>query len=269
MKKVIIGILTVFLFLSCEEVIDVDLETAPPRLVVEASINWVNQTNGTNQQIRLTQTAPYFDTEVPPANNAEVFILNEAGDRFDFIEDGNSGFYICTDFEPVIGSTYFLTVIYEGETYTAEETMLPVPSFEYVTQSDGEVFSEEFIELKAFFQDPPNEENYYFYTFDAENDNTIDVIEDRLVDGNEIFAFFASEELSVGEDVEISLYGVSKRYFSFMSTLLDQTGTDGGGPFETQPATVRGNIINQTNFDNFAFGYFRLSQTDRYTYTIE
>ncbi|QLE00285.1 DUF4249 domain-containing protein [Galbibacter sp. BG1] len=268
MKKLIILIVSIFLF-SCEEVIDVDLETAPPRLVIEASINWVKQTSGANQEIRLTTTAPYFDTEVPPANDAEVFILNEGGERFDFLEDGNSGYYICEDFEPVLNATYFLTVVYEGETYTAEETLLPVSDLEYVTQNNGEVFGEEYIELKAYFQDPADEENYYFYTFDAENDNTIDIIEDRLVNGNEIFAFFASEELSVGDEVDITLYGVSKRYFAFMQTLLAQTGTDGGGPFETQPATVRGNIVNSNDIDNFAFGYFRLSQTDRFTYTIE
>ena len=36
-----------------------------------------------------------------------------------------------------------------------------------------------------------------------------------------------------------------------MFILLQQGGEDGGGPFETQPATVRGNCINQTNSELF------------------
>jgi hypothetical protein len=58
MKKVIL--LTVFLislfFTSCEEVVDVDLDTAPPKLVIEAAINWKKATNGAQQVIRLTTT---------------------------------------------------------------------------------------------------------------------------------------------------------------------------------------------------------------------
>ena len=268
MKKIINICLLVFFFTSCEEVIEVELDDAPPRLVIEASINWIKETSGQSQFVRLSTTAPYFDTEIPPVNNAEVFITDDEGNQFDFIEDGNSGFYYTQNFIPQLNKTYYLTVITEGETYTAEETLLPVSDLEYVSQQNGEIFSEEYIEIKAYFNDPVEEENYYFYSFYAENDTTINVQEDRLVNGNEMFAYFNSEELKPGDEVEINLYGVSKRYFTYINTLLSQTG-ESGGPFETQPATVRGNIVNTTNPENFAFGYFRLSETDTYTFTIE
>ncbi|MEL4308790.1 DUF4249 domain-containing protein [Joostella sp. CR20] len=268
MKKLIYISLIIFTLTSCEEVIDVDLETAPPRLVVEASINWVKGTSGNSQYIRLSTTAPYFDTEIPAVNNAEVYITDENGNQYNFLEDGDTGYYYTQNFIPELNKTYFLTVITDGETYTAEETFLPVSDLEYVTQQNGEVFSEEYIELKAYFNDPTDETNFYFYSFYAENDNTINVQEDRLVNGNEMFAYFNSEDLLPGDEVEINLYGVSERYFTYVNTLLSQTGED-GGPFETQPATVRGNIVNTTNPDNFAFGYFRLSETDTFTYTVE
>jgi len=45
----------IFLFLiiltSCEDVIDVDLQDAPSRLVIEASIDWEKGTTGNNQTI--------------------------------------------------------------------------------------------------------------------------------------------------------------------------------------------------------------------------
>ncbi len=64
-------------------------------------------------------------------------------------------------------------------------------------------------------------------------------------------------------------YGISQRFYDFMFILLQQNSEDGGGPFETQPATVRGNCINQTNPDKFPLGYFRLSEVDEFIYTVE
>jgi hypothetical protein len=41
------------------------------------------------------------------------------------------------------------------------------------------------------------------------------------------------------------------------------------GPFQTTPAAVRGNIVNQTNIDNYALGYFSLSEIDYRDYVIK
>ncbi len=54
-----------------------------------------------------------------------------------------------------------------------------------------------------------------------------------------------------------------------MNILLDIAGSSGGGPFQTPPATVRGNIKNETNFDNYPLGYFRISEADVINYTIK
>jgi len=54
-----------------------------------------------------------------------------------------------------------------------------------------------------------------------------------------------------------------------MFLLLQQVFEAGGGPFEVQPATVRGNCVNITNPDNFPFGYFRASQATEFIYIIE
>ena len=54
-----------------------------------------------------------------------------------------------------------------------------------------------------------------------------------------------------------------------MNILLSIAGTGGGSPFQTPPATIRGNIINETNTSNFALGYFSLSEVDTKIYAIE
>ena len=270
MKK-IIYILSIFFCFSCEDQIDVDLNNTEPRLVIEASINWIKGTSGNQQSIKLSLSAPYFNTSVPPANNAIVEITDSSNNTFIFIEDNDTGIYQNTTFIPTINEMYTLNIIYEGEIYTAKETLKPVSSIEYVEQINDGGFSGEETELKAYFTDPEDEENYYFFEF-ISNVNAIpslEVYEDRFTNGNQVFGFYTDENLEAGDEVVIRNHGVSKQFYEFMFILLQQNSEDGGGPFETQPATVRGNCINTTDPDNFPFGYFRLSEVDEFVYTIE
>ena len=216
-------------------------------------------------------TAPFFDDGVEPANNGIVSISDTNGNTFEFIEDGNSGIYINSNFIPVIDETYTLSVIYENELYTASETLKSVVPIDFIEQKDDGGFLGEDIELKAFYTDPANVENFYFFEFlsDIPQIPTLEVYEDRFTDGNQIFGFYTEEDLEAGDQVTIRNRGVSDRFYQFMFTLLQQGSEEGGGPFETQPATVRGNCINQTNPDNFPFGYFRLSEVDEVIYTIQ
>ena len=46
-------VLIAILFNSCEDVVSVNLNTAPPKLVIEASINWLRGTAGNEQKIKL------------------------------------------------------------------------------------------------------------------------------------------------------------------------------------------------------------------------
>jgi hypothetical protein len=53
-----------------------------------------------------------------------------------------------------------------------------------------------------------------------------------------------------------------------MNQLIVQSGGD-QGPFQTPAATVRGNIINTNNLDNFALGYFAVCQEYVETIVLE
>lgn len=256
---------------SCEDVIDLELPTSEPRLVIDASINWFKGTAGNEQSIKLSLTAPFFDENIPPATGAEVLVTKAGDDVFIFAEDGNTGVYKNSNFIPQINETYQLRIVYDGEIYVATETLKSVNEITRVEQNLEGGFSGEETEIKAFFNDPEDEENYYFFEFipSLPVTPTLDTFEDEFVNGNEIFGFYVEEDLDPGQSVTIRNYGVSERFYEFMFILLQQVDDGGGGPFETQPATVRGNCINQTNADNFPLGYFRLSEVDEFVYTVE
>ena len=270
MRRLLYIILISTLVWSCEDVIELDLPTAEPKLVIDASINWFKNTAGNEQSIKLSLSAPFFDSEVPPANNASVMITDDNSNTFIFIEVGDTGIYENNAFIPEINGNYSLSVTYEGETYTATETLKSVSEIEYVEQNLEGGFSGEETEIKAFFTDPADEENYYFFEYIPSIDvtPTLDTFKDEFVNGNEIFGFYVEEDLDPGESVIIRNYGVSERFYEFMFVLLQQSSDGGGGPFETQPATVRGNCINETNPENFPFGYFRLSEVSEFMYTV-
>lgn len=268
MKKLIF-LIPVFLLLmiSCEEVVDVELEESNPRLVVEASLLWKKGTEGNFQTIKLTTTAPFFEDETPPAKDAQVSVISEEGEIFNF-EEIDPGIYRNEQFVPDLNKNYELSITYQDETYIAMESLVPVSELQFIEQGSNGGFGGEDTELKVYYNDPAGVDNYYLFRFFFEN-LSFQIYDDEFTDGNLSFAYFTNEDLLPGEEVAFEIQGISENFYEYMFILRSQAGTNGGGPFQTQPTTVRGNIINITNPENFAFGYFRLSETDFLQYTIE
>lgn len=265
-------IVTIALFLTgCEDVIQVDLDTAPPQLVIDASIDWVKNTAGNEQKIKLSTTTGYYNAEFPTVSGATVTVTNTANTIFSFTENPGTGEYNCTNFVPAIGETYTLKITLNGQTYTAAETLTNVPNMEdTIDQNDKGGFGGDEVEITYYFQDNGDQDNYYLHSFEnpriafpefqAENDENNQ--------GNRTPVFYANKDLKPGDIVKIKFYGISKRYFDYFKKLSLASG-NGGSPFQTTPIGVRGNIVNQTNSKNFTYGYFKLSEVDTRNYTIE
>lgn len=269
--NIIIVLLTALFFNSCQDVVDIPLNTDRPRLVIDAAINWKKGTTGNSQVVKLSTTTDFYTNAIPVVSGATVFIKNSSNVVFNFIETPNTGLYLCTNFVPVINGTYTLTVINNGQTYTATETLKSVASITSVTQEIQTGLGTNFLKLKTYFNDPANTENYYLYKYKfAKNlKPEFSVDDDQFFQGNTFFSLVLEKDTKPGDQVEITHYGISKAYFNYMSILLSVAGTSGGGPFQSPPATVKGNIKNQTNFDNYPLGYFRASELDVTNYTIQ
>lgn len=269
MRKLLILLGFVSLFIACEDVVEVDLEEAQPRLVVDAILQWEKGTTGKNQTIKLSRTRGFFEEEPRPVSGARVVVSNNSNVEFNF-EEISPGEYVTSSFEPELNEFYSLRIELNGDVYSAEETLKPVVPIDLIEQIDQGGFSGEDIELKAFYTDPEGEENYYLFKFFAPflAFPDLSVFDDEFNDGNQIFGLFSEEDLEPGMDVSIQLHGISKEYYNFLEILLAQAGS-AGGPFETQPATVRGNIKNEKDADELIFGYFGLSEVDKVIYTVQ
>lgn len=269
MKKVLFLLIFVGLFSACEDVVEVNLEEAEPRLIVDAIMEWEKGTSGTNQTIKLSRTRDFFEQEPRPVSGANIIVKKNSGEEFTF-EETTSGEYVTTSFLPEINELYELKIEVDGNVYEAEETLKPVVEIESIEQNDEGGFSGEDIELKVFYQDPEGEENYYLFKYFAPflAFPEFSIFDDEFNNGNRSFSLFSEEDLEPGMEIDIQLYGLSEDYYNFLEILLAQAGS-AGGPFETQPATVRGNIKNENDDEELIFGYFGLSEVVKRSYTIQ
>ncbi|MFS4491930.1 DUF4249 domain-containing protein [Maribacter sp. 2308TA10-17] len=265
---------------SCEDVIDVPVQTAPTRLVVEASLDWEKGTAGNEQTIQLSNSSAFFDNTINTAvTGASVKVTNDSsGAEFVFV-DQNTGEYATSSFVPAIGQSYTLEIIHNGETYSAQETLMAVPEITELFQDTEDGFDDEILEAHIIFTDPPEEGNYYFFKFQRQGELLPDfeVGDDEFVNGNEIDWWYEIEEaddendvrqpFAAGDVLDIEMYGVSEAFYNYIDILTDQIG--GVGIFEATPVSVKGNCINLTNPENYAHGYFRLTEVNKTSYTFE
>ncbi|MEC7263465.1 MAG: DUF4249 family protein [Bacteroidota bacterium] len=276
LKKIIFAII-VIAYASCVDVVDVEVQEGPKRLVVEASLDWEKGTEGNVQTIRLRESTPFFNTNTnTEVTGASVVVTNEdSANSYIFADQGN-GEYRTTNFEPVLGQTYSLRIEYNGEVYTATETMTPVTDITNVFQDREDGFDDEVLEVHVVFNDPEEEGNNYLFKFHREGDLLPDLEEgeDEFVNGNEIDWWYEiekdddthTEPFKPGDVVNIQMHGISRAYYDYIKILISQLG--GVGLFESTPVAVKGNCINTTNPDNYAFGYFRLTQVVKTSYTF-
>lgn len=272
-------ILVTIVMSSCTDVIDVDVPTAEPRLVIEATIEWEKGTTGNEQLIKLSTSVPYFSSTTNNiVTGASVKITNNTDNTEFIFIDQNNGNYTNSSFIPVLNDAYTLEVNYEGETYIAHENFVPVVDIVEITQTREDGFDSDLLEVNVLFDDPEDEENFYFLKFQEEGDILPELfdISDEFTNGNRMTVFYEKEEdedinqkeFEVGDVVNIEFYGVSEPYFNYIRLLIEQYESV-GDPFSTTPVALRGNCTNPNNPDNYAFGYFRLTEVVKTNYTFE
>jgi Domain of unknown function (DUF4249) len=269
--KNILALFALIFLTSCEDVVDIDLDTAAPKLVIDANILWQKGTAGNEQRIKLSTTTGFYSTEIPTVSNATVFVTNSSATVFTFTEIvPNTGEYICLNFVPVVNETYTLTVIVNGVTYTATETLLATPDIDYVEQTTVQGIGGDLLQVKFFFQDNGLEDNNYLIIVKKSDEVIPELgsISDEFFQGNQMFGFYSDDELEAGDQLTFGLQAMSLRYYNYMNKLINIVGST-GNPFATPPATLRGNIINQTDANNYPLGYFHMSEVDTEDYTIQ
>jgi len=153
----------------------------------------------------------------------------------------------------------------------ATETLMPVSDINRLVQSTELGLSNEDIEVTLYYNDFPNEENYYMAEFVPSHKPLpqIWVFPDQFTDGNEASFFYEDEDIAAGDNLEVILRGISSDFYYFMNVIITQSSQNFFGPFQPAPVQAKGNISNEDNPDEEVLGFFRLSEAVTEQYVIE
>lgn len=255
----------IFVLISCEEVIEVDLPEAPPRLVIEAVIEKKLTPEGDLiediAEVKLSLTTPFFGTEPNLVDDAVVRITEVTSRRRYILNRISPGIFriLNSDFSINEDAIFNLEVVYNNEIYTAEAQVKPSTPFTDICQVvNPNPFDENGVAVEVAFNDIPNEPNFYFLDLGDNNFATID--DEFFEDGKEIkFTFFFDENVTLNHLFQI--YGSDQRFNNYVDAITNLASGSSNGPFATVPFQAKGNIINTTNANNFPFGYFRAAES--------
>ncbi|WP_010134482.1 DUF4249 domain-containing protein [Ochrovirga pacifica] len=281
MKRYLILLITICTISCTKEVVLDDITNSTPRLVVEASIDWNKDDDEASktQTIKLTQSTSYYSQDYPVVNDAIINITDNNNQSMGtFTYDASQELYVATDFKkPTVGTTYQLTIEVDGQVYTASDTYTSIQSPNFISQTlNKDLDPEGIIQVDYNIDNEIGVDNYYLFKIVPpsrisvlpEYSNADDsLLSEEPGDNNYSFSYF-EEELEPGDLLKISTYGISRRYNDFLNKIiLTAQGSD--GPFSTAPATIRGNILNTTNEDNRAYGYFSMNEFTYVEYVVK
>lgn len=267
MKKATIFMIAIILIglQSCEDVVDVDLDTEDPRLVIEATgIQKEYDPDGTFQ-VKLSETAPYFQDTIPKITGAKVR-LQIQGEIIEIPElPDNPGVYE-RQIPMIYEEEYQLNIQTDEEEYEGKTHLYGTAPIDAIEQEEG-LFDPDDILLKVFYTDPAEEENYYLFSYQSKHGKELIPVDDEHYNGNQVSTIY-NEEFVPGDSIKIQTNGTGKGFNRYISILLEQSNEE-NNPFATAPTTVRGNMTSIHDSEKFPLGYFRISQQFEKTYVVE
>lgn len=245
-KTLLSLLIGLFLFSSCDEVIDLKLENADPKIVIEGNVNDRLE----NHYVRISKSIPFGNTNTFNGfKGAKVTLSTTGASPITFVEVSD-GLYKSAEFKGLPGKTYKLEVLAEGKVYSAESTM-PMPVVpDSVSFKKISFFGTTSIFPTVFYKDPAGIQNQYRYILKINNKYISNIVsEDRFNDGNEIsdLIAFEGEEIEIGDTVDIEMQSIDRKVFKYYFA-ISQIDGNGGPP--VAPANP------DSNFNNGALGIF-------------
>ncbi len=272
-KLILFTALVLFTF-GCEDVIEVDLNSADPTIVIEGSIADDNSKSG----VKITKSTDFYNPGVyEKVSGADVIITDSEGNNYEFNEV-SEGVYESLDIIGKSNVEYSIQVIAEDDTYDAASTMpnkieLDSLLLEEAPTRPGKEEDGIRLFIHIYFQDQPNIDDYCrfkLYNNGVQLGGFI-IYDDRLTDGNYIDyrLILDSEEkgIALGDEITVELMSIDKSAFDYYKTAnsVNASGSAHGGPSSTSAAPA--NPI--TNWSNKALGFFTAYTVSKKSIIIE
>jgi len=263
-QKIILVLLSTSLF-GCTEVVEFNVGTQNPIIVVDGEINTLAMAH----RVELTYSTDVFnDDAAPPVKGANVTIQD---DRYT---------HILTEIEPGIYETldtvrgyesqdYKLSIEKDGNFYSAQETLKPVGDIDCAFLIAGDTSSlflgDEYLILMSA-QEPKGLGDYYLWNYYEDGILISDTVtekwygDDEFVDGSDfvgvLVVLIDTEKVDpYNKTMMLEMKSISEGYYDYLYGL--QLETFRGSPFDGPPANP------PSNMSEGAIGFFRATDVSR------
>jgi hypothetical protein len=278
MKSIINYVIIVLLIAtttSCEKVIDMDLPKGPALPFVDA---WITNQPGV-QSIRFLKATDYMSPNGPEAiSGAQISVTDlTSNTTYPFNYDNGAYTYDAGNTPiGIVGHAYKLSIVYNGETYEAVDTMMRTTVIDSLTykyeEEDGE--DEEGFYAKLYVHDVIGGIDYYWIRTYRNGQLNYHVGEMLSVDGafdaegiTDGYAFIpvfrdgitsGEHPYQKGDEVKVVIRSVSKETHRFLDIAVSQLYNQ--GMFAEVLSNVPTNLVNQqAGSTNKIYGWFGLA----------
>ncbi len=294
--KIISALLIVSgIFISCEKVIDIDLDDSKARLVVEGGLFIYTEpaSNTGYQTIQLRTSHPYFgaaDADYSVSGATVMVVNNTSGDEYIFTESNlQSGLYEINNLDPELNTGYTLyvsaTVGGELQEFIAKDSIRqvapPMDELSFHLDSTGSKSDNDkelgHLTLVSFLE--PQETKDY-YKFDTYLNDTL--VRNEIDGGSQWILLKRDEHLdevvdsviindyliplkNSGDDLRVEMTLITKETYFYLFTLWENAANAGS---DFPAAEVKGNIINTTHSDRYGLGYFHCGSRSEILTTV-
>lgn len=259
-KALFIILITSFIAMSCEEVIDVNLNESSPSLVAEGSILYNSLCN-----VRLTYTSSYFDTAGYAFEDEAIITISDSEERSEVLEYTGEGNYRGDAIKGLPGHTYTMSITVGNNEYQAQSKLNPPPTLLQLKYEELDIphYTEKTIyTIKSLIVDDRYQENYYLFRYYRNNEMLNDhysTYSDRFIQSDTVAYSDYMLHFHAGDTVKVELYAIDREVYNYFNLVNDVlfSAMNSSTPFNPS-----------SNFSGDILGYFMAASFDSETIII-
>mgnify|MGYP001281183691 CR=1 FL=1 len=234
---------------SCEQVIDIQIDEADKKYVIEGN---VSNLPGANAEVRISKTKTFNESNVFSGVSGAVVTIQVNNGSVYTLQPVAAGIYRSSSFAGVPGSTYRLTVVINGSTFSSLSVMPgQLVSLDNITVENLNFGAINTKTVYPDYVDPSGKGNSYRFIQYANGDQVkkVFVQDDEISDGLRINRplLNANGDLKSGDTVQVDMLCIDNNVYKYWYS-LDQASTG-----ENQNATPANPV---SNIQGGALGYF-------------
>lgn len=226
MKKNIYILFTIacsMLFVSCEKIVDLDLRTIDPRLVIDATMQ-----EGNPCIVYLNLTQDYYNNEKSPTVSGGIITLSDDTGNTETLVEIVPGVYTSQEMIGMSNETYTLNVSVKGKTYTAKSTLMETVPIDSLYTYNIEIGKEHFYSPAIIFQDPVGAENYYYSKVfvNGRRLSTVYLSNDEYKNGkimNDVLFYDRADnnddDLEIGDEIKVEMRTIDKGAYDYLLSM--------------------------------------------------